>query len=76
MKLIEAATVTVRIDCRKCAAKTDGCHKYCPQLKAVETEDGKSVTRELLSKGKRARLHRDVDVTFGKFKRLMEEKAV
>ncbi len=67
------STVTVKIDCRNCAAKGRNCHRRCPQMSAVSTADGKAVTGELLRKGRRARVHKDVNVTFGKFMGLLSE---
>ncbi len=67
------STVTVKIDCKNCTAKGIGCHRTCPQMKATVTEEGKAVTGELLKKGNRARVHKDVNVTFGKFMGLLGE---
>ena len=68
------AQVTVRLDCRSCTAKSVDCHRRCPQMTAVCSEKGKLVTGELLQKGKRARVHKDVNITFGKFMGLVGEK--
>lgn len=70
---LKDSTLIVRIDCRNCTAKFDGCHRRCPQAAAVSTEAGKSVTGELLKRGRRARVHKDVNVTFGKFMSLVGE---
>ncbi len=60
-------TVTVRIDCRECPMRGTDCHKSCPQVTNIVTENGRAVTEELLQKSKRARIHKDVNVSFGQF---------
>lgn len=67
------STVTVKIDCSTCMARNAGCHRTCPQMRATVTEEGKVVTGELLKKGRRAKVHKDVNVTFGKFMGLLGE---
>ena len=73
LEMLEDSTVTVRIDCRNCSVKSLGCHRKCLQMKVIVTDEGKAVTGELLKKGRRARVHKDVDVTFGKFMGLVGE---
>lgn len=68
---LEDSTVTVRIDCRKCTVKSPGCHRKCLQMKVTVTDEGKAVTGELLKKGRRARVHKDVSVTFGQYMTLV-----
>lgn len=65
--------LTVKIDCRNCTARSDVCHRTCPQMKAFCSEGGRAVTEELLNKCKRARVHKNVNVTFGKFMGLVGE---
>ena len=67
-------TVTVRIDCRECPMKGTDCHKNCPKMTNIVTESGRAVTEELLQKSRRARIHKDVRVTFGQFMAQMGEK--
>ncbi len=69
------STLTVHIDCRNCSAKWIGCHRTCPQMKATVTEEGKAVTGELLKKGRRARVHKDVSVTFGQYMALVSARS-
>lgn len=68
------ASVKIQIDCRGCDARREGCHRNCPQMKALETQEGIAVTGELLKKAKRARIHKTVNVTFGKFMNLVGER--
>ena len=60
-------TVTVRIDCRSCTMKGPDCHRNCPQMTNIVTENGRKVTDELLQKGRRARKHKDISVSFCQF---------
>lgn len=76
MKLIEDATVTVRIDCRKCSAKQRGCHRQCVQMAAVKAEDGKKTVCELIQKGRRAYKNKNVDMSFGQFEKEVQKNAV
>lgn len=70
----EDSTLTVRIDCRSCSAKCADCHRSCPQSRALESDGGRTVTRELIDKGRKARIHKDVNVTFGRFMTLVGER--